>query len=68
MNVDCFVCGKPVQFVRDGDRLIPESKYWHSVDFGPAFTEVFCTPTCMLIRHYARNDKFPPTWLRHPMS
>jgi len=65
MKVDCFVCGKSVQFMWDSGegRLIPESLYWYSVDFGPAFTEVFCNPYCMLIRHYTRKGEILPNWL-----
>ena len=58
-EINCYTCGKPVQFVWDSseDRPIPESKYWHSYApaWGKEFDEVFCCPECMLIRHTQRN-------------
>jgi len=59
----CLECGKRIKREPWNQREVPESKYWYSVDFGPTFTEVFCNPTCMLIRHYERNDQPVPTWL-----
>jgi len=62
---NCFVCGKAVPEVWDPseERMIPESLYWYSKDYGPDFTEVFCEPRCMLIRHYLRDNKIVPVWL-----
>lgn len=57
MVYKCVTCGKSVGEVWDPSegRMIPESLYWYSIDGGPTFTAVHCSPECMLIHHTRRN-------------